>query len=206
MIDAAGHERPVALSGQRRRHRRRHQARRRLKQLQLEPIRIGPHPGRPRRGDAEAGRLQRAGHSGPVVGLRQHAVVADCRHSPAGCADGDVANLSIGWQIAEQDEVAQRVAHGLLVQRGLEDPCVEPRRCRGIRHDDVEMFEAQVVERQRFRRRRLGSPAETQCGDGYPGRQRGANHHRSCCDERIDRPSPAARSRERAAESMFDMP
>ena len=156
--------------------------------MQLEPIQIGPHPGRPRHGDVKAGRLQRAGDARPVVDLRQHTVVADCRRAPAGRADGDVADLSIGRQVAQQDEVAQRIAHGLLVQRGPEDACIEPRRCRGIRHDDVEMFEAQVVERQRLRRRRLGTDTETQRDDGNPGHEYGATHrhipiHRGRCTQ-----------------------
>ena len=82
----------------------------------------------------------------------QHTVVADSRSAPARSADGDVADLSIGRKVAEEHEVAQRVAHRLLMQRSPEDAGVEPRRGRRVRNNDVEMFEAQVIERQRLRR------------------------------------------------------
>jgi hypothetical protein len=36
-------------------------------------------------------------------------------------ADGHVFNLPIGWKVAEQHEVPQRVAHRLLVQGGPEE-------------------------------------------------------------------------------------
>jgi hypothetical protein len=91
--------------------------------------------------------------------------VSDCRHALAGCANRDVADLAVGGQIAQQDEVAQRVAHRLLVQRRLEDAAVELRRRRRIRHDDVEVFEAEVLERQGFRGRRLRRANDDEQGD-----------------------------------------
>jgi hypothetical protein len=78
--------------------------------------------------------------------------VADGRRSSIRRADRDVADLAIGRQITEQDEVAERVADRLLVQPGLEHAHIELRRRRGIRHDDVEVLESQILERQRGRR------------------------------------------------------
>ena len=99
-----------------------------------------------------------AGHTRTVVDLRQRAVVADGRHALAGGTDRDVPDLPIRRQIAEQDEVAQRVAHRLLVQRRLEDAAVEPGGCRGVGNDDVEVFEAEVLQRQRLCRREPAPP------------------------------------------------
>jgi hypothetical protein len=48
--------------------------------------------------------------------------VANRRRPLSGGANGDVTDLPIGGHIAEHHEVAQRVAHRLLMQRSLEDP------------------------------------------------------------------------------------
>jgi hypothetical protein len=91
-----------------------------------------------------------ASHTRAIVGFRQRAVVAD-RRRPArrGRADCDVADLPIRGEIAEQHEVADGVSQRLLMQRGLEDAGVEPRRRRGIGHNDVEVLEAQILEWER---------------------------------------------------------
>ena len=155
MIDAERRDEAVVLRVEGGRDRRRDEPRGRLKQLKLDAVGIGPHaqpagaanPGK-------AGGFELLRHAGAVVDLRERAVVSDRRHPPrCSRADRDVADLPIRRQIAQQDEVAQRVAHRLLMQPGLEDPHVELRRRRGIGNDDVEVFEAQVVERQRRRGR-----------------------------------------------------
>jgi hypothetical protein len=81
--------------------------------------------------------------------------VSDRCGPPLRGADRDVAELPVLRQIAEQHEVAQAVAHWLLVQLHLEDASVElGGRC-GIRHDDVEVLETEIVERQQTRCGRL---------------------------------------------------
>ena len=127
MIDPARREQSVAFGLERRGHGRGHQPRGRLKQLQLETIGIGPRARGPGAGHPEAGPLERRRHARPVVHRGQDAVVADRRLPLPRGTDSDVADLSIGGQIAEQDEVAQRVADGLLMKRGFEDSRVEAR-------------------------------------------------------------------------------
>jgi hypothetical protein len=68
-----------------------------------------------------------------------------------GRADRDVADLPVGRQIAEQHEVALAAAEVLLVQRRGEDLLVEAGGLGRVRHDDVEMLEPEVLERQRAR-------------------------------------------------------
>ena len=64
------------------------------------------------------------------------------------------------------------------MQRGLEDPRIESRRGRRVGHDDVEMLQAQVVERKRRGGRALRD---------HPDRDRGG-HHR--CKNRVSSKPP----------------
>ena len=177
MIDTARRQQSVAFGLERRRDSRGDQTCGRLEQLQFETIGIGPHAGWPRGGDAEAGTLHGARHARPVVDRGQHAVVANRRLPLTRSPDCDIADLSIGGQVTEQHEVAQRVAHGLLMQRGLEDPGVESSRSRRVGDDDVEVLQAQVVEWKR-----LSSCAL--CEHSNPER---GGHHR--CENRSFHPS-----------------
>ena len=72
----------------------------------------------------------------------------DRRRPARGCANRDVPDLAIRGDVTEHDEVPERIAHRLLMQLGPEDPRIELRRRCGVGHDDVEMLETEVVERQ----------------------------------------------------------
>jgi hypothetical protein len=85
--------------------------------------------------------------------------VADGRLPLPGAADSDVAHLAVGGKLAEQHEVANGVAHWLLMQGRLEDPRIEPRRGGRVGHDDVEVLQAEVVERKRRAGRAPRRPA-----------------------------------------------
>ena len=99
------------------------------KQLQLETVGVGPHPDRPssRRLAWKACGVQRRPERITVVDLCQHTVVPDRRRTPLRRADGDVADLTIRGQIAQQHEVAQGGPNRLLMQLRLENPAVELR-------------------------------------------------------------------------------
>ena len=153
MIDAERSDEAVVRDVKRRRHSGGDEPRRRLEQLELDAVRIGPHA--EAAGAADAGKprgLELLRHAGAVVHLCQRAVVANRRGPPVACANRDVAHLPIRRQFTEQDEIAQRIADGLLMDSRLEDAVVELRGRRRIGHDDVQMFEAQILERQRGRR------------------------------------------------------
>ncbi len=66
-----------------------------------------------------------------------------------GRADGDVADLPVGRQVAEQHEVALAAAEVLLVQRRGEHALVEAGGLGRVGDHDIEMLEPQVLERQR---------------------------------------------------------
>src|SRR5690606_31810542 len=83
------------------------------------------------------------------------AVVADLHGTVPAGADRDVADLAIFGQLAEQNEIADRPAKRLLVQRRVEDLHVEACGRRRVRTEDVEMLEPEIRERQRGRLRRL---------------------------------------------------
>ena len=63
------------------------------------------------------------------------------------------------------------------MQRSPENAHVERRRGRRVRHDDVEMLEAEVVERQRLGRRRLRDHPGGE-GDGQRKREPALLHQR----------------------------
>ena len=180
MIDAARREQPLALDGQRRLDGGGDQTCGRLKQLQLETIRIRPHAN----GAGASGRcrqacgLQRAGERVTRVRPGEHAVMPDRRRPARGCADGDVTDLAIRGHVTEHDEVAQRIAHRLLMQLGPEDPRVELRRRGGVGHDDVEVLETEVVERQLERRGGLSPGAGAEQRGAQRGNERHACRHR----------------------------
>ena len=103
--------------------------------------------------------------------LREHAVVANRRRASLRRADGDIPDLPVGGKIAEQHEVPQRVTNRLLVQRRPEDARVEAGGCGRIRHDDVEVLDAEIRKRQRRLRR-----------DALAKRQDAGQEHQSTCD------------------------
>jgi hypothetical protein len=133
-----------------------------LEQLKLYTIRIREH----RKGPCAAGRKARSlkvsSYTGAIVAFGKRAVVADGWRPCPGGADGDVSDLSILRKIPEKYEVADCSPGCLLVKLRSEDARVDLGRGSGVRHDDIEMFEAQILERKCRPRLRLGcasSPA-----------------------------------------------
>ena len=60
----------------------------------------------------------------------------------ARCTDGDVPHLTVLRKVPEQYEVANGSLKRLFVQLRFEDLHVDLRRCRGVGHDDIQVFEA----------------------------------------------------------------
>ena len=95
----------------------------------------------------------------------RRAEVADVRASSARVADGEIAHLAIGRQIAEQDEVAEPALERLRVQLRVEHAHVEARRRCDVGHDHVEVIDLGRVDRQQaaagLPARRCGQPPPT---------------------------------------------
>jgi hypothetical protein len=77
--------------------------------------------------------------------------MADRRLSALRGTNSDIADLTVRRQVPKENEVAQASLQRLLMQGGLEDARVEARGRLGIRHDDVEVLEAQILEGERRR-------------------------------------------------------
>src|SRR5205814_7145914 len=99
------------------RHGGSHKPRRRLEELELETVGIGNH--------AEAAAGLWISGSRELLGDRlyvrrfsERAVMSHRDRPAVGHADGDIADLPIGRQLAEQHEVALPTTKVLLVQRG----------------------------------------------------------------------------------------
>src|SRR5262249_49505327 len=92
-------------------------------------------------------------------------------------------DLTILRQITEQDEIANVSLKGLFVKLRLEHPHVHFCSCRSIRHENVQVFEAEILQRQRRRCRRLSScqrmPQRNACERPNSGKKSSTSAHSS---------------------------
>jgi hypothetical protein len=83
--------------------------------------------------------------------------VADARRSCPSRADRDVADLPVGWQISQQNEIPDVALKRLLVKFRAEHLHIELRAHGCIGNDDVQMFKSEILQRQCRARGRLRS-------------------------------------------------
>ena len=145
----SGFTSPLAFDRQRRRHCGGDETGWRLKELQLESVRIGQHAEGSSGARRKARGLQRARDARAIITFRQRTVVTDRRGASALRPNGDVSDLPVLRQVSQQNEVSNASLKRLLVKLRFEDAHVDFRRGRGIGNQNVEMFESQIFQRER---------------------------------------------------------
>src|SRR6185369_7259046 len=149
MIDSERLHESIAFDRQWRRHCGCDETGRRLKELQLESIRIRQHAECSSGARRKTRGLQRARDARTIVMFGQRTVVTDRSWPRALRSNGDVADLTVLRQISEQNEISNSALERLLVELCPEDAHVDFRGGRSIRNQNVQMFEAQILQRER---------------------------------------------------------
>src|SRR5262245_40421221 len=112
--------------------------------------------------------------------------MADGRGPSPRSADGDIPDLPVLREIAEEHEIAKRVSDRLLVKGGLEDARIELGRGSHIRDDDVKMFDTKIIERQHPRWRLCTCQNGYRCREGDSRDSEHMLHKRTSCLDRRD--------------------
>jgi hypothetical protein len=81
--------------------------------------------------------------------------VPDVGPSAARVADGQITNLPVGRQVAEENEIPEPALKRLRVERGVEHAHVETGGGFDVRHDDVQVIQLRRVQRQQADGQRL---------------------------------------------------
>ena len=123
----------------------------RLKELQLETVRIRPHAKSALSSLVTRG-LYFFRHRVPIVAFRERTVMTDARPTVARSAYGHIAYLSIRRQVAEQNEIADRALKRLLVKLCSEYAHVELCRRGRVGNHDVKMLEPKILQWKWWRR------------------------------------------------------